>query len=321
MTIGNKRFRYVAVDLDGTLLNSEHKVSPRTIEYIQQLDAKGFGIMVATGRSLNTVYETILALDLPNPIPVVCSNGARGVMCKPRELPSSSSDESIQDFPLSCRVESEPLFDTPVPEPVARRSITLSKEMGFMSQFYVGDEIYADPTNESHYKHVEMYKELTGAKTICVDNMITEVLERYDLPSKQVVLFHKEQQDGAMLKFEETLSAPEFRAEDGSPPTLVRGSFGWFLEVLHPHVNKGNGLKRMCTEHLNIDLDSVVAFGDGDNDAEFLQMAGWGVAMKNARPIVKQVADQTIDFTNNEDGVRKTLESMESSGQLIFASP
>ena len=311
-----KKFQFVALDLDGTLLNSEHKVSPSTIKYIQRLDALGFGVMVATGRSLNTAYETILALNLPHPIPVVCSNGARGVMCKPREL---SADENPDDLPLNSRVTWEPLFDTPVPEPVARRSITLAKEMGFVSQYYVGDEIYADPTTESHYAHVEMYKDLTGAKTKCVDNMITEVLEQNAMPSKQVVLFHKEEQDGAMLKFEETLSSSEFKTDDGSSPTLVRGSFGWFLEVLHPHVNKGNGLKRMCADHLKIPLDAVVAFGDGDNDAEFLEMAGWGVAMNNARPIIKEVADQIIEFTNNDEGVLKTLQSFEEAGQLVFS--
>ena len=308
-----KRFRFVALDLDGTLLNSEHKVSPGTIEYIHRLDAMGFGVMVATGRSLNTVYDTVLALNLPNPIPVVCSNGARGVMCQP-----TPSDECPNDGDSSSKVTWTTLFDTPVPEPVARRSIELATELGFVSQYYVGDDIYANPTTEEHRSLVELYKDMTGAKTKCVDNMVAEVLEKHPLPSKQLVLFNEKEQDQTMVKFAEALNGPEFLTDDGRPPTLVRGSFGWFLEVLHPDVNKGNGLKRICQDHLKIGLESVVAFGDGDNDKEFIQFAGWGVAMSNARPIIKDVADQIIDFNNNEEGVLKTLQSMESDGLLVF---
>jgi len=296
------KYQFVALDLDGTLLNSNHSVSEATIEYIQKLDAQGFGIMVATGRALATVYETILALNLPHPIPVVCSNGARGVLCQPDESEPS-------------KVATIPLFEVPVPEPVARRTISLAKELGFLSQYYTRDEIFADPSNEVDYRYVDLYKELTGSKTECVDDMM-KILEANSLPSKQLVLFPNEDQDRAMLQFEETLGEPEFLIE-GKRATIVRGNLGWFLEVLHPDVCKGNGLERMCrTAQVNVPLETVVAFGDGDNDYEFLQMAGLGVGMKNCRPVIKEIADQVIEWTNDEDGVRRTLESLEQSGQL-----
>jgi hydroxymethylpyrimidine pyrophosphatase-like HAD family hydrolase len=51
---------------------------------------------------------------------------------------------------------------------------------------------------------------------------------------------------------------------------------------------------------LNISVDDVVAFGDGENDVEFLSIAGKGIAMKNARETAKKAADQVIPYTNNE---------------------
>ena len=65
--------------------------------------------------------------------------------------------------------------------------------------------------------------------------------------------------------------------------SLVRGTPPFFVEVLHPSVSKGDGLRRLwlC---LDVPTEVVVAFGDGDNDIEFLQTAGLGVAMANARP-------------------------------------
>mmetsp|Transcript_13964 Transcript_13964/g.31700 ORF Transcript_13964/g.31700 Transcript_13964/m.31700 type:complete len:266 (+) Transcript_13964:64-861(+) len=261
--------------------------------------------MLATGRALKTVYETILALNLPHPLPVVCSNGALGVMCQPDDTQPN-------------KVAVTRLFDTPVTKPVAERTITLAKEMGFLSQYYADDDIFADPTSEVDHQYVDLYKELTGANTICVENMM-DILETKPLPSKQLVLFPKEDQDKTLEKFEQALSEPNLLI-DGKRATLVRGYLGWFLEVLHPDVCKGNGLQQMCQKHLNVELDAVIAFGDGDNDLEFIQMAGLGIGMSNARPVIKDAADLVIEFTNDEDGVRKTLESMEEAGQLVLSA-
>jgi hydroxymethylpyrimidine pyrophosphatase-like HAD family hydrolase len=68
--------------------------------------------------------------------------------------------------------------------------------------------------------------------------------------------------------------------------TLIRGTPPFFVEILHPDVHKGAGLCRLC-EALRVPLGAVVAFGDGDNDVEFVQAAGLGYAMANARPTLK----------------------------------
>ena len=61
-----------------------------------------------------------------------------------------------------------------------------------------------------------------------------------------------------------------------------------------------------------------MAFGDGDNDAEFLSVAGFGFAMKNARDNVKELADSVTEWTNDEDGVIRTLQNLEEAGRLIL---
>ena len=81
----------------------------------------------------------------------------------------------------------------------------------------------------------------------------------------------------------------------------------------HPQVNKGEGLRRMCSR-LGVPLEQVVAFGDGDNDIEFVQAAGRGVAMANARPTLREVADRVTARTHDEDGVAHELLRMELAG-------
>jgi len=101
---------------------------------------------------------------------------------------------------------------------------------------------------------------------------------------------------------------------------LIRGSPPFFVEVLHPHVDKGAGLRQVCAG-LQIPLGEVVAFGDGDNDIEFLQTAGLGVAMSNARPTLKAVASRVTDRSHDEDGVAAALRQMEASGELAVTAP
>jgi 5-amino-6-(5-phospho-D-ribitylamino)uracil phosphatase len=81
-------------------------------------------------------------------------------------------------------------------------------------------------------------------------------------------------------------------------------------------MSKGQGLLDMC-KLMNIDAREVVAFGDGNNDKEFLEFAGLGVAMKNAGELAKSVAGEITDFTNDEDGVAVHLEILESRGLFV----
>jgi hydroxymethylpyrimidine pyrophosphatase-like HAD family hydrolase len=62
----------------------------------------------------------------------------------------------------------------------------------------------------------------------------------------------------------------------------------------------------------------VVSFGDGENDEEFLRYAGLGIAMKNARPLAKSAANLVLEWTNEEDGVARQLQRMDTEGSFCF---
>ena len=301
-------YQVIALDLDGTLLNNDHRLSRRTIQGLRALHHQGLRIIFCTGRAISTVYEHIQALDLPQ-LYVVCSNGAAAFDCR------------LQDG----KVEAQPLFVHTVPAAVARATIELAMQHNQVTQYYVNDEIYAHPVTDEQYALTAEYRRLTGSQTIYVtpkDNDSTNNTQQWmdDLlargyPTKQLVLFPAQDQDETMQRFAAKLASPEL-LQDGQPATLVRGSLGWFLEVLPAGVHKGAGLLRLCKEHLNTPISRVVAFGDGDNDIEFLQMAGWAVVMKNGRQVVKDLADQITQYTNDEDGVIRTLHDLQAQGWL-----
>jgi 5-amino-6-(5-phospho-D-ribitylamino)uracil phosphatase len=313
-------FRMIALDLDGTLLQSNHQMSDETRDYLRYLDQKGIIIVIATGRAAPTVYEQIARLNLPHPLPVVCSNGSRGLQCSvvvPGDESASATTRTSAAM-SSSSIHSQELFSTPVPDGVARKTMELAQELGYVSQYYVGEYIFANPWLPHHFELTQLYKELTGSQTIYVhDNF--EAAFQLGLPSKLLVLCPCDEQDAMMDAFQTALN-PNHHADsiaEKMSATIVRGSLGWFLEVLHPDVCKGFGLQRMC-DYLNIPLVDVVAFGDGDNDIEFIQFAGKGIVMKNGRDVCKEVADEVISYTNDEDGVRKTLQRMEAEGCLVL---
>lgn len=78
------------------------------------------------------------------------------------------------------------------------------------------------------------------------------------------------------------------------------------IEIVRSGLNKAVGLQLIC-DHFNIPAKNVIAFGDEDNDFEMIEFAGTGVAMGNAIPLLKEVANaQTL--TNQEDGIAHFLE-------------
>ena len=71
-------------------------------------------------------------------------------------------------------------------------------------------------------------------------------------------------------------------------------------------VNKGTGLVNLGSR-LGIKREEIMAFGDGDNDTVMLKEVGFGVAMANGEPQVKEAADY-ITLSNEEDGVAQAIE-------------
>jgi len=77
------------------------------------------------------------------------------------------------------------------------------------------------------------------------------------------------------------------------------------LEILPLGASKGDGVSKLL-DILGVAAEDVMAMGDGENDVEMLEMAGWGVAMGNAGPHAREVADAVV-ASNDEDGVAEAI--------------
>jgi Cof subfamily protein (haloacid dehalogenase superfamily) len=200
--------------------------------------------------------------------------------------------------PLICyqgAVVAEPdsgkfLRHEPIPLELARETIAAVQDAGFTLNVYVDDELYvAELTPEA-----ESY---AGFQDITV-HTVGDLLAWLDSPpTKLVSVADPVALDGLEVRMKEHF--------DGR--LYISKSLPHFLEFASPDVTKGSGLAFLA-EHLGFTREQTVAFGDGENDVELLEWAGYAVAVANAHERVLAAADFVCPSVD-EEGVAQVIEA------------
>ena len=202
------------------------------------------------------------------------------------------------DDPVVCyqgAVVAEPvsgrwLRHEPIPLELARETIAALNEEGFGPNCYVSDELYvAEITPQA-----EQYAGFQDLVLHPVGDLLTWLEEP---PTKLVVI-----DDPQVLQDLKERMIARF---DGR--LYISTSLPYFLEFASPEVTKASGLA-FVAEHLGFSREGTVAFGDGENDLELVDWAGFGVAVANAHDLVKERADFVCPSVN-EEGVAQVLEA------------
>jgi Cof subfamily protein (haloacid dehalogenase superfamily) len=212
--------------------------------------------------------------------------------------------EAGLDDPVVCyqgAVVAEPrtgkwLRHEPIPLELAREAIAALDEEGFPLNCYVDDELYVAEITPgarqyADFQHLELHP---------VGDLLAWLDEP---PTKLVVIDDPEVLDGLKQRM--------IARFDGR--LYISKSLPHFLEFASPDVTKAAGLDFLA-EHLGFARERTVAFGDGENDIELVEWAGYGVAVDNAHERVKEVADLVCPPVT-EEGVAQVLESFLDSRQ------
>jgi Cof subfamily protein (haloacid dehalogenase superfamily) len=209
---------------------------------------------------------------LTGPEPVVCYQGAAVV------------DPTSGAF----------LRHVPIPLPLAREAIDAIQRAGFGLNCYVDDELYvAHVTPEAEryasFQHIRLH----------VVGPLLDWLERE--PTKLVVVGDPQALDGLGRELRE-----QFRNR-----LFIAKSLPYFLEFASPEVSKGSGLA-FVADRLGFTPAETVAFGDGENDLELLDWAGYGVAVANAHDEILARADFVCPSAQDQ-GVAQVIEALLAS--------
>jgi len=262
-------FRLVASDIDGTLIHSDGTLSPRTIGVLDQLYSRGIPTVLVTGRPVRWLRQ--LYDQMLEPLPAVCANGA--VVYDP------DTDEVLRTTPLSVEL----LLDVTSQLRAAIPDVALAVEVEDGRSFWHEESWPLRWTGD----HQEV-------------RVLASPEELISVPAVK------------LLARSASYGPDEFAA-------LVSSTLGGLAEATHSSssalveisaagVTKAAGLAWLC-EREGFTAEDVVAFGDMPNDLPLLAWAGRSVAMGNAHPAVRAIADE-VALPNDEDGVAVYLEKL-----------
>lgn len=263
-------YKLLILDIDGTLLNEEKKVTAYTKAILVKMQQLGVKIVLASGRPTHGVLPIAQELELDkNGGYILSYNGAQ------------ITDLSTHELLFDRRIDPSML-------PYLERK---AKKNNFPIFTYYEDTIL---TNDANNKWIHQEASLNGMQIKEVSDFAGSI---HFSPYKCMLVSDDEE---ALLKLENHWkkrlagSLDVFRSEP------------YFLEIVPEQIDKANTLS-ILLERLRIKPENIIAIGDGVCDVTMIQLAGLGVAMGNAQESVKSCADY-ITRTNEEDGVAHVVE-------------
>ena len=275
------KIRCIALDLDRTTLNSQGKLSRRNLRAIRAAIDRGVQVVVASGRPAQALPAEIT--EIPGIRYAVVSNGA--------SVWDLQSKEKIQEYKLTP-VSVERLLDV-TEKAAADWGIDVAYEMPIDGIAYAQASYVADPVRYGARPESVPYIRDTRRPVEDICTFIKAHIREFDCMN--IVIGKRK---------EELWNKIQTEVADVYVTTSVKQ----LLEITHKDGGKASAMRSLL-ERLGIEAGQLLAFGDGDNDKELLEMAGLGIAVANAVPGCKASADQ-ITLSNDEDGVGAALEQL-----------
>jgi len=267
-------YRIIALDLDGTLTNSQKVITPRTFEALMRAQHEGVRIVLASGRPTYGISSLAQQLQLAEFGGFVLSyNGGRIIDWRTEKAIYSQTVDTDLVPTLYTFAES------------AKLPIVTYQSNAILASF-----------NEGEYLAEEA--RINGMPVVVAKNFVADAsaiqggATKFLIPGEPQLLVDLE------AKMKEVLSN---RME-------IFRSAPFFLELTPKGIDKAQSLQRLLA-HLGMKREDLMAFGDGFNDLSMLEYAGMGVAMGNAVDEVKAIAD-FITISNDEDGIAIALEQL-----------
>lgn len=285
-------YKLVAIDLDGTLLDSYGKVSENNKNAIKSAINKGTKVVIASGRGVMSVKN--FANEIGANEYAVCGNGA-----------------VVYDFKQESII-----YDKFLSQKKVLQLIKICEENSIYYSIYTQNSIIAKTLNYNVlFYHQENASKPDGKKTnIC----ITEDIYQYVLNRKETdytkiticddnnIIFNSIIKKLREVKGIDVLDVGHMSRKLMKLGTEIHSIEYFYTEITNENANKWNALEFLI-QKLGIEKEEVIAIGDNVNDQTMLENAGLGVAMANSAPYIQQMAN-IVTESNNEDGIAKVIE-------------
>jgi hypothetical protein len=278
------KYEAVIIDLDGTLLNDNDEICFTNSEAIQHALRHGYKVTLASGRPHDLMMPYVEQLQLTESI--ICCNGA------------------YQYDPL----KNEILMEHGLPQAATASLLNLLNEGHFDFTLYCKRGVFAQKVS----KHIMSLKEKARKLDVALPINIVPSLSNLMAEAGSIYKVLVSSQDKVALcqlrdALETQFSKDTFQA-DLSTPTK--------LDITSSFATKGNAAGKWL-EQQNINSNNAIAFGDGDNDSSLFHLVGEPVAMANASPSLKGLANLIVT-NNNGCGIGQYLRLVVEEGQHVY---
>jgi len=285
-------YKLVAIDLDGTMLNSYGIVTENTKEIIQKTIQKGTDVIIASGRPIDSIKA--IAKEIKSEKYFIAGNGAL--------IYDIKNDKVIYEKYMNKKKVLE--------------IIKLCEENSISYNVYTDKTILAKTLEYNVlYYHKENLKKEESKKTNIniVKDMYEYVKEMNEEKFLKVTICDNTQSvfNAIMRKLQKIEDIEVLDVSHMSRKTIRQGTEEvpieyYYTEISLKNVDKWNAIEYLI-QNLQIKKEEVIAIGDNVNDKKMIENAGLGITMKGSTPSVTNVADYITD-SNNEEGVAKALE-------------
>lgn len=287
-------YKLVAIDLDGTLLNSYGQVSEKNKEALLKAKKKGIEIVIASGRSQNSVKN--IALDVGGENYIICGNGS---------LIYDLKNEVI-------------IYDKFINKKKALQIIEICEQNSIFYNIYTEDMVISKTlTNNVLFYHHENANKPDNKKTKInivqniynyVEELENQNISKITISDDNNIIFNGIIRKLRMIKEIDVLDVAHM-----SRKLIKQGTQDISLEYYYTEITSQNVDKWTAIEFLmqkdNIQKEEIIAIGDNVNDKLMIQNAGLGIVMGNSAPYIKEIADVVVS-DNNSDGVAEGLENI-----------
>jgi len=269
--------RFIALDIDGTLLNSRFEVSPANRAAIAEATRRGVEVALVTGRRYDFAMPVATQIDAP--LTMIVNNGAlvrtkEGQTLLRHLLPRETARRVIQATE-PWRQATAVVFDRPKANQVILQSID-----------------WDDPTRGGYYRRNREFLAAAVPLETCLNEDPIQVMFTGGV--------------ALMREAESALRAVQFVKEFTLAVTVYEDRDFSMIDVIHPGVTKGTTLAEW-TASRGIAPAEILAIGDNHNDMEMLSFAGVPVVMENGVPELKE-RGWHVTRSNDEDGVAAAIE-------------
>ena len=287
--------KLIAVDLDGTMLNSYGEVTENTKKILKEIMQKGNEVVITTGRTMDAIQN--IAEEIESRKYIIAGNGAIIYDTQKKEniYEKNISKNKVLDIIKICE-------DNSIIYSVYTNKTIISRYLRYNVLYYYKENMKKTQNKKTSITLVDDVYEY-------VKNMKDENVIKIFICDETKSIFNAIIKKLRLIDEIEVLDVGHMSRKIITDGTQEIALEYFYTEITAENVDKWYAIEKLM-EILKIKKEDVIVVGDNINDKKMIEAAGIGIAMKGSSPEVTKVANYITEFDNDNDGAAIEIEKI-----------